>query len=204
MPKPSPHPTRQVPSTHLIESAGAILFRNLPDSKTTPNDGEAKTPEICILRCQRGDALLHLLGKGRRLVSERRADAALREVEEETGYPCELWPVNLRTRVTSETNDDNVVIDVAGVKDEPFMLTIRDLRQLPGTTEGEERAGVKVIWWFVAVVPDGAVRGAGEDMYEPIWVKMDDAAESMTFTQDADVVRRAVELVKATFNGTFA
>ncbi len=125
----------QFPSSTFVESAGAIPFR-------------LSTREICILHHRRRDE--YLLAKGRRNCGERRRDAALREVREETGLVCRLLPVDVRTRAPPADEEGQSGETGARLERgacEPVMLQTR--RQRDGS--------VKLIWWYVAAVEEGAV-----------------------------------------------
>ncbi|KAH7114488.1 NUDIX hydrolase domain-like protein [Dendryphion nanum] len=170
---------RQLPSTHFLESSGAILF-----------DISRPQKRICLVHYLK--AQQWLLAKGRRNCNESRLSAALREVTEETGYKCRAFPVTMATRATG-------LDEVADVRDEarvyeglvePFMVTLR---------EGSG-VGVKFIWWFVAVLDEGGEewRGEGEKGFEACFFEVEDAVEKLFFESDREVLKRAVELVDAT------
>lgn len=75
---------------------------------------------------------------------------------------------------------------------EPIAITVREL--------GHGK-GVKMIWWFIArVTGDGKkVEGtlAEYEQMDSFWLDADQAADRLTFTNDGEVVTRAVELVTA-------
>jgi len=194
------------PSPTFVESAGGILFN-------------PTTREICLLH-HRARAQ-HLLPKGRRNVGESRARAAVREVQEETGVPCRLMRVDMRSRAPSVEEDEvgrgEYVGDVArwheGVAGEPFSMTWRELGDAVGggvgggDGAGGEGGGVKLIWWFVLeVVEEGGGRGGGDDVVSHMgeeqfgveWVGYEAAAEKLTFLQDREILAMAVEIVEET------
>ncbi|KAF2832850.1 hypothetical protein CC86DRAFT_364867 [Ophiobolus disseminans] len=173
-------PTQQYPSQSFVESCGAILF--------DLSDPSAK--RVCL-----GNIISkneYTLPKGRRNINESRKDAALREVYEETGYRCKLLPVTMATRATAP-DDDADVADESRIRDgltEPFMCTVREL---------SVQTGVKVIWWYVAVLDrDGGERGQGEEKYKPEFFECGEAVGKLWFETDREILRRAVEIVEET------
>ncbi|KOS20768.1 hypothetical protein ESCO_004370 [Escovopsis weberi] len=72
-----------------------------------------------------------------------RADAALREMREETGYRCRLYPVTMPTRAPSAAEAGDVPDKARTYPDltEPFMLS---------TWEVGGKSQVKLIWWYIA------------------------------------------------------
>ncbi|KAL8791307.1 MAG: hypothetical protein Q9195_005926 [Heterodermia aff. obscurata] len=154
--------TTQHTSTQYLESAGAILFR-LP------------THQICLLHLPPRNE--YLLPKGRLNICESRQQAALREVREETGYPCRMLPVTMSCRAPPAVEVSTGTADVARVYEgceEAFALQIRQL--------GE--GGVKLIWWFVAVVEEGEGEEGGkggEEQFEVGFYGYEEAVERVTF-----------------------
>jgi len=138
----------------------------------------------------------YLLPKGRRNWSESRAAAAMREVQEETGYECELLDLEMQTRCPPLVEEDDNTPDVvrtAEGKGEPFMLQVR---QLGG-------GGVKLIWWYIAgkityVQFDTSGREI-ERQFDHVWLYYDEAVEMLTFEDDRVVMRRAIEIVTANY-----
>ncbi|KAH7175604.1 hypothetical protein EDB81DRAFT_13196 [Dactylonectria macrodidyma] len=172
----------QYTSDQFVESSGAILF-NL----------SGHTKQVCLLHFQPKDKPGEwLLAKGRRNCGESRGEAALREVREETGYPCHLYPVKIATRAPAPT-DANHVPDVArshaGIT-EPFMLTMRQL--------GGSSANIKLIWWFIAEVDSAEFRPANsEDQFTSHFMDCEEAVQRLTFKDDRDVLQRAISIVEA-------
>ncbi|KAH4125822.1 hypothetical protein HBH64_027420 [Parastagonospora nodorum] len=170
--------THTVPSPSFVESCGAILF-----SPTYTH--------ISLLKLLPTNT--YTLPKGRRNMHESRSACALREVREETGCRCTLVPIRMATRQTAA--DDPVdVPDVPRVWDalwEPFMWQVREL--------GEGK-GVKILWWFVAVVDgDGdGEGGGGEEGVESEWVEVGEACGMLGFESDREVVRGAVRVLADT------
>ena len=189
----STYPTTQYPSEQFVESSGAILF-NL--TKTDSNsDSDPPSPQVCLIHYLPKNEWM--LAKGRRNCHESRRDAALREVEEETGYKCRLHPVTMDTRAPG-IHEANDVSDQArrypGLT-EPFMLTVREMGD----------GGVKLIWWFVAVVDgipgdgdgNGSVPvGAGESDFRAEFFTFKEALRRLSFRNDRDVLERAIALVQ--------
>lgn len=171
------YPMQQYTAEELVESCGAIPF----------------------LLSKRQIYLVHyiakdewLLAKGRRDCNESRREAALREVQEETGLRCRLLPVRMATRAPGPGLDVNAK-DKARVYDdleEPFMYT---LRQLP---PGE---GVKMIFWFIAAVDEtDPVVNAGEATYKVAAFGYEEGMSKLTYENDRQIVARAIEIVEQT------
>ena len=177
--KASRLPTSNYPSTHFLESCGAIPFI-------------LSTRQIVLIVRIRGGETEYFLAKGRRNISESRLANALREVCEETGHTCLPFPVTLDTRlcpaeeVPGVFTEDKVRTYEGAV--EPFMLSVRQI--------GE--AQVKVIWWFVARVDEGVAVEVVEDS-EVDGVQAfgyEEAVDRCTFEKDREVLRRAIALVE--------
>jgi 8-oxo-dGTP pyrophosphatase MutT (NUDIX family) len=173
----SKYPTQQYSAEELVESCGAIPF----------------------LLSKRQIFLVHyiakdewLLAKGRRDCHESRREAALREVQEETGLNCRLLPLTMATRAPGPGLDVNAK-DEARVYDklvEPFMYTLRELP--PGE-------GMKMIFWFVAVVDEtNPFATAGEVTYKVTPFDYEEAMDKLTYENDRQIVARAIELVEHT------
>lgn len=171
--------TQQYSSEQFVESCGAILF-----DLSTPN--EAKVCLVNLVKTQQW-----MLAKGRRNIGESRKDAATREVTEETGYKCKLLPIRMLTRAPHPEDDQSDTPDRSrGVDNltDPFMFTIRELPR---------GKGVKVIWWFIAVLEDDAraARGPGEDQFKPEFFSFIDAVDKLHFETDRQVLRKAIQIV---------
>ena len=172
--------TTQHTSSQFVESAGAILFR-------------LSTQQICLLHLLPRNE--YLLAKGRRNMGETRQQAALREVREETGYPCRILPVTMSCRappvVESEPSPD--VARVYENSTEPFSLQIRQM--------GPE-GNVKLIWWFVAAVDETngcSEERPGEEQFEVGFYGYQEAVARLTFQGDKDLVEQAIAMVQATY-----
>lgn len=166
-------PTTQYTATNLTESCGAVLFE--PQSK-----------RICLLRYNVNGEVY--LPKGRRNIGESRHAAALREVAEETGYECDLIPLNMENRQPATDADvdmPDAVTRHADVSTEPFMCTVRDVGN----------GGVKLIWWFIAC-STLSTRGPGEAQFGVEICSYQDAIEALTFETDRAVLRRAIEVLE--------
>jgi 8-oxo-dGTP pyrophosphatase MutT (NUDIX family) len=174
----STYSTSQYTSNEFVESSGAILF-----------DLSQKESRVCLIHCNAKDEWL--LAKGRRNCSESRHEAALREVREETGYSCHLHPVTMSTRAPS-IDETGLLEDQPRLSSnltEPFMLTIRKL---------DEKSNVKIIWWYIAALDKGsAADRSNEDAeFEAEFFFLDEALERLTFENDRQVLRRAVDILR--------
>ncbi|KIW04341.1 uncharacterized protein PV09_04631 [Verruconis gallopava] len=171
------YPTQQYPAEEFVESCGAVPF-------------DLSKRQVYLVHYIAKNEWL--LAKGRRDCGESRKDAALREVQEETGLRCRLLPVRMATRAPAPGLSANAK-DEARVYDgivEPFMYT---LRTLPA---GE---GVKLIFWYIAAVDDDNPRGNdGEANYKVTAFDYDEALNTLTYENDRAIVRRAIELVEQT------
>ena len=168
-------PTTLYSSEEYVESAGAILFKNI--SKR----------QVCILR--KINSSKWLLPKGRRNWGESRHEAALRETREETGYPCRLLTVSIKTRAPVpevESDCPDIARQVVSAE-EPFCLSVRQMGM----------RNVKLIWWYIAVV-DGD-RGEVEEQFEAEFVDYEVAMEKLTFQSDRDIVKMAVNIVGSSY-----
>ena len=190
-------PTTTYPASHFLESAGCVIFH-------------LSSAHICLQKYLR-EQDRWILPKGRRNLNESRPCAALREVKEETGYACRLLPVTMQTRCPPADDDDPNVPDLPREESritEPFMLMVRDTTAATASKSdlfGEEES-VKLIWWYVAVYEgniDQTSQGLspkGEDWYSVEWFSYRDAVERLSFETDREVVRRAIEIVEATYH----
>ena len=114
----SKYDTTQCTSSEFVESSGAILF-----------DLTHEPRRVCLIHYAAKNEWL--LAKGRRNCGESRRDAALREVEEETGYKCHIYPVTMPVRAPRIDEADDVIDRARTYPDlsEPFMVTIRELQE---------------------------------------------------------------------------
>lgn len=171
--------TQYTPSDY-VESCGAILFK-------------VSTREICLVHSH--DRNEWLLPKGRRNIGETRQQGAIREVQEETGFPSRLLPINLESRCTP-----NVEEEIGFTPDkprlfegviEPFELTHRILRR---------DQGMKLIWWYIAAINEDKSLLKGEpDLYSSKLFGFEEAIAALTFAADRKTVERAIEIYKETY-----
>lgn len=64
---------------------------------------------------------------------------------------------------------------------------------------------LKLMWWYIAAVNDSDIveKGAqalGDDKFKPHFLSYDTAIAALTFEQDRAILRRAVELVTASYH----
>lgn len=166
--------TTQYDASHFVESVGAIAIR-------------VSTREICLLRHEKRKEWL--LAKGRRNAGESRHQAALREVQEETGLACHIMPLTMTTRAPPAVEVGHYPDEprVHQEATEPFMLTCRQL---------EEGKDLKIIWWYIAAVDEDAEMEGGETQFNARLVEFDEALDLLTFEQDREIVRKAIEVFK--------
>lgn len=187
-------PTIQYSADEFLICAGSILFRHAPASLSSHPNPPPPPLQICLLfHTARNE---WLLPKGRKDRYEPITATAIRETFEETGYPCKLLPITLPTRAPLPGSQAKDCVEIVQNCEEPFMMT---LRQVP-------TGGVKMIWWFVSVVDraeEEKVEGTQTEIesYLSEFVDVELAQERATFQSDRDVIRKAVELVYATYSG---
>ena len=160
----------------FVESAGTILFR-------------LSTREICILHLLQRDE--YILPKGRHNLGESRRATATRESTEETGIPCRLLPVNLVTRACPKIETGRLPDEARFYKGicEPIAVQTRCVG------EGD----IKLIWWFVAAVNEGEPVGLHEKhKFEVEFYSYNEALQKLTFQDDRELVKKAIELVDST------
>jgi 8-oxo-dGTP pyrophosphatase MutT (NUDIX family) len=170
--------TEQFTSEKFVESAGAVLF-------------DLSKQQICVLHLVSCNE--YLLAKGRRNCGESRQKAAIREIEEETGYKCRLLPVTMPTRAPPAVEIEQLG-DVARTYTditEPLTLQIRHLKD----------RSVKLIWWYIAAVDEDSMntKQMGEEAFEVEFYDYEEVLKKLIFEQDRDLVRRAIEVVKETY-----
>jgi 8-oxo-dGTP pyrophosphatase MutT (NUDIX family) len=169
------YPTQQFPASDFVESSGAIPFLL------------SKKHVYLVRHIKKNE---WLLAKGRRDCGESRAEAAIREVREETGLKCKLLPITMATRAPA-THLSNDVRDKPRIYPdltEPFMFTFRPLA--PGN-------GVKLIFWFIAAVDETDLStGKGETMFQATSFSYEEAVEKLSWDTDRDVLNEAVRLVE--------
>ncbi|KAJ2903743.1 hypothetical protein MKZ38_009395 [Zalerion maritima] len=170
--------TTQYTSEEFVESSGAILF-----------DFSQAMTRVCLIHYLAKNEWL--LAKGRRNCGEPRLEAALREVHEETGYPCRPYPVTMSTRAPPATETGSIsdqARSYPGLTD-PFMLTTREV----------EAKKAKLIWWYIAEVDKDALGKSGgihgESDFVAAFLSCDDALQKLTFEDDRSILKRAINLV---------
>jgi ADP-ribose pyrophosphatase YjhB (NUDIX family) len=162
--------TTQYDAENFVESVGAIAIKR-------------STREICLIRHEkRGE---WLLAKGRRNAGESRHNAALREIQEETGFACHMLPLTMTTRAPPAIEEGHYPDKprVHQEATEPFMLTCRQL---------DEGKNMKIIWWYIAAIDEDAEVENGETQFGARLVNFSEAADLLTFEQDRDIVRKAI------------
>ncbi|KAL4872558.1 NUDIX hydrolase domain-like protein [Aspergillus spectabilis] len=166
-------PTTQYTSEQFVESCGAVLF-----------DLSQKPKRVCLILYRHRENDEWLLPKGRRNRGESRRQAALREVEEETGYKCRIYPVTVTTRAPQADDPENVpdIPRLSPDLSEPFMFTVREL------TPGSD---VKLIWWYIAAVDEGSKDGAvaSNGDFRAEFFHYDDALRELTFQKERDILK---------------
>jgi len=158
---------------NFVESAGTILFR-------------LSSREVCVLHLLSRHE--YILSKGRRSLGESLGATATRETTEETGIPCRLLPVSLVSRLCPAVEIGHVPDEPRLFKDvcEPIALQTRRIG------EGE----AKLVWWFVAAVNEGEpVVQHENDKFDVKFHSYDTVLEILTFKDDRELVKKAIELV---------
>ncbi|KAK0993611.1 hypothetical protein LTR91_007966 [Friedmanniomyces endolithicus] len=171
----TPSMATQYTAEQFVESAGAILFK-------------LSTRQICLVhRLSTGE---WLLPKGRRNVGESRAEAAIREAAEETGFQCRLLPLTMTTRAppAKETANCRDKPRVHHGVCEPFKVTCRPLSGV---------ANLKIIWWYIGAIDEEVSPGAGETQFEVRLFGFEEVEGQLTFSTDWDVVRKAIQIFDA-------
>lgn len=181
-------PETSYPSQNFVLSSGTVLFRTHPTTRVL---------QLCTLQNTHASSpsTRWILPKGRKGQSESMEAAATRETFEETGYPCDLFPVTLETRAPASgiTLGPDKVLE-AKESTEPFYMTVRTLKE----------GSVKTVWWYVAWVKGNdaeKVNGttmANEAGYVSEFVDVPTALEIYRGTRFEGIVGRAVELVTST------
>ncbi|KAJ0425633.1 NUDIX hydrolase domain-like protein [Aspergillus carlsbadensis] len=169
-------PTAQFSSEHFVESCGAILL-----------DISRETKRVCLIQYQN---VGWFLPKGRRNIGETRHAAALREVEEETGYKCRVYPVSMSTRAPRPDDPEDVPDTARLISDssEPFMLTVREL---DGGTD------VKIIWWYIAVVDDNSASAPSKPKdFTADFFTFEEALQRLVFQSDRDILSKALMILE--------
>lgn len=174
---PNSKPTSHFSAEQFVESCGAIPF-DFSSSKPSA--------QVCLVHYKPTDQWV--LAKGRRNCGESRQAAALREIEEETGYRCHIFPVTMTTRAPAATEEASVPDHPRSYPDvtEPFMASIREV---------DGKANIKIIWWYIAEVQDRDSRGCGEADFTAQFFDVEDALDKLAFPGDREVLQRALQIV---------
>ncbi|KAI1118477.1 hypothetical protein F5Y14DRAFT_398566 [Nemania sp. NC0429] len=168
--------TQMYTSENYVESAGTVLFH-------------LSTRKLCVLHLLETDE--YVLPKGRRKVGEAANAAAIRETVEETGIPCRLLPINLASRVCPVIEGENVPDEARFYEAvcEPVAVQLRRL--------GE--GNMKLTWWYVAAVNEDEPTGRHEaHTFGVELLDFEDAVQKLTFRDNRELVRKAIELVNST------
>lgn len=129
------------------------------------------------------------LPKGRKNIGESLEDAAVRETYEETGFRVAILPMRIPTLATPGTDDEQT----NELNTEPIAFSQR-------LTDNNT---IKLIFWFAAkgdstAEPDSGTQEEGED-FDPIWVHLNSAIETLTFADDRRIAERFISLVPSHF-----
>lgn len=145
-----------------------------------------------------------LFPKGRKNVGEDLTRAALRETYEETGYRCELLPHCLPTLATEDRLKFTGEVS-SGEGDEKMEMwtgkgKMRKTTEPFAVTQRLDNSGnLKIIFWFLAqgdstVQREEETQDEGEDV-EGLWVDVDDVDRVLTFDDDKQIAKKAIEQV---------
>ncbi|KFY53278.1 hypothetical protein V496_07743, partial [Pseudogymnoascus sp. VKM F-4515 (FW-2607)] len=169
--------SEQYTSEAFVESVGGVLFR-------------LSSRQVGVLHHLRRNE--YILAKGRRNCGEAHQVTAVREVTEETGFPCHLLPLNMHTRAPPALETEQLG-DQARLHSnicEPFTLQVRHLSE----------SQIKLIWWFVVVVDEEIPKESLEkDSYAVELYSYTDVLDKLTFQMDREMVKKAIELVENTY-----
>ena len=172
--------SEQYTSEAFVESVGAVLFR-------------LSTKEVCVLHLLKKNE--YVLAKGRRNCGESRQQAAVREILEESGYPCRILQVNMSTRAPPATETESlgdVARSCTGIC-EPFTLQLRCL----------DKGDIKIIWWYVAAVNEEEpfkTEMQESDKFNVEFHSYEDVLKKLTFQMDRDMVEHAIKIVNDTYS----
>ncbi|KAK7955722.1 NUDIX domain-containing protein [Apiospora aurea] len=165
--------------TQYVESCGAVVFDNskqkvcLPLRRRAKEDGSQEEAWV--------------LPKGRRHCGEHRYAAALREVEEETGYACHLQSLNMVTRAPAAQEPEAATTGKprpCRTYTEPFMVTHRN----------KQDGYLKLIYWYLAVAD--AQMTAGEETFTPRFFEPEEALATITFPDERKVLEEGIRLMR--------
>ena len=186
-------PITQLSADQFVNSAGSVLF-------VPPTSG--KPLRVCLLYHVDKDE--YLLPKGRQDLGESLLQAAMRETFEETGFACEVLPVDMDTRSpVPGSNTKDVPHFVRGCT-EPFTVSLRHVSS----------TNIKFIWWFLSRTPEsGAVWTDGtqtpnENFKSALFevdvdvgdeAALEAATAGPTYANDRDILKMALRLVAKTY-----
>ena len=96
--------------------------------------------------------------------------------------------IKTRATIAGDAADATDVARISRDSVEPFMVTMQTLR------DGQ---GVKVIWWYVAIMDEGAceMKGPGEEGVQTGLYSYEEAERLLYFETDREVLRKAQVLV---------
>ncbi|EPS39590.1 hypothetical protein H072_6645 [Dactylellina haptotyla CBS 200.50] len=128
-----PRESSLISSPAFITGAGAVMFHR-------------KSKRVLLVIDEREDErpLGWFLPKGRKDVGESLEAAALREAEEEGGYPCRLLPVPVPTRHPKKVVDNNIL------SSEPIYMHNWSIPPKKHWPEG----GMYTCFWYVCEITD--------------------------------------------------
>ncbi|KAK5108357.1 hypothetical protein LTR62_008387 [Meristemomyces frigidus] len=168
-------PRRLYLAQDLVESCGAVIIHR-------------STRRVCLIRVRTHD--YYTLPKGPRNISESRADAALREVKEETGYTCRMLPVQLRNLAPPAGEDSFGPFTHNNVVDEPFMTEVREVADIP----------TKIISWYLAEIDETVAKLNGEQKFQPTLLSVDIAKKALQHGSDREVVDEAMMVLNVSYS----
>ena len=186
-------PITQLSAEQFVNSAGSVLF--------IPPVGDTSL-RICILHYVAKDE--YLLPKGRQDLGESLLQAGMRETFEETGFTCEVLPVDMQTRSPVPGSDMKDVPHLVQGCTEPFTVSLRHVSP----------TNIKFIWWFISRTPEsGALWTDGtqtpNENFKPLFIDADvdiedkDALEAATarptYADDREILKMAIQLVFRTY-----
>ena len=169
---------------------GRSLFLSgdfVPCSGTVPVDVEKGL--VLLLYYRRKKEIL--LPKGRKDIGENLQSAAVRETFEESGYSCQLVPHTLPTKA-SDTRPGSTSNDYNSSNGHPHTEPIAVQQRVSNGVH-------KIIFWYLAKA-DSSVKWTldtqddNED-FEPRWIPIDKAVDSMSYPDDRCVVSQALRAV---------
>lgn len=130
------------------------------------------------------------LPKGLKNIGETLEDAAVRETYEETGFRVIMLPLPIPTLATP-----GIAAEKANeLSAEPIAFSQRL------TSDNT----LKLIFWLSAkgdstATPASGTQEEGEE-FDPVWVDLDSAIETLTFADDRQIVGRFISLISSQFS----